>query len=171
MANEPNKHRSSVGHDGRSRAFAKPGEQTLLIHHDPNAPRVRDGMQERTSGNIARAGKPKAFHPVSVHKGMTAQQVAMAGVGGMGHGTAAPDASAANPLAPTTPGKVYKPAPASPGMRSRINNDNLAASMPGEHIARAAANAGNLNHELGRKILDEAFRASSADDRRAHGRE
>jgi hypothetical protein len=109
MAREPNKHRSSVGHDGRSKAFAKPGERTLAIHHDPNVARRGDkpdatahlmghrghptgavvgGRTVRTPGALdiqPRAGAPKAMHPVSIHNGMHSRQIAGAGVGGMGH--------------------------------------------------------------------------------------
>jgi hypothetical protein len=92
--------RSGAGHDGRSKAFVRPGERGLVVHHDPNVPRTHDGMQERASGNLARSGKPKAFHAVSVHKGMTDQQRAMAGVGGMGHATTIDGLPGSNPLNP-----------------------------------------------------------------------
>ena len=57
--------------------------------------------------NIARrGGVPKrSSAPAPIHSGMTRQQRDMAGVGGMGHGVSAPDASSANPLAPEPPGK------------------------------------------------------------------
>lgn len=169
MANEPNKHRSSVGHDGRSKAFAQPGEPTLAIHHDPNAPRVHDGMAERASGNIARAGKPKAFHPVSVHNGMTERQRDKLG---MGHAIgSAPDASAANPLDTTVPGKTFTPAAPVIGHRSRINNDDLHGGLPGVNAARASAKGGNLDHRLGAAIMDEALNVADAATRNRYGRE
>ena len=171
MANQADKHRSSVGHDGRSKAFAKPGEPTLLIHHDPNVARTADNMRDVTKSNLARDGAPKRLHPVAYHSGNTRQQIDMAGVGGMGHATKAPDASAANPLAPTVPGKTFAPAQPVPGQRSRIVNDKLGGSMPGENHARAATRGGNLDLALGKAVLDEAYAASSPDDRRAHARE
>lgn len=147
--------RSKIGnsHDGSHNAFAKPGEPTLKVHHDPNRPRVHDGMVERASGNIARAGAPKKFHPVSIHNGMTERQQALAG---MGHANAtAPDANPANPLSKEPQGKdfVGKSVPVVPGMKNRTT----------------AAHSGVDPQTLGRAILAEAFAASSADDRFAHG--
>src|ERR1700687_4711914 len=128
--------KSGNGLDGTSNAFAKPGEGVLIVHHDPNIARAQDRLHGDKS--IARDGAPKRFHPVSVHNGMTAQQQKMTG---MGHPVAgSPDASSANPLDPTTPGKRLTPVTKSPGMRSRTN---------------AAHSAMDL-HELGRCILDEA---------------
>jgi hypothetical protein len=116
MANEPNKHRSSVGHDGRSRAFAKAGERTLAIHHDPNIARQGDlpdataherhghrghpvgavvaGKTVRAPGALdiqPRSGAPKALHPVSLHNSTTPRQIAGMNAGGMAHPTALVD--------------------------------------------------------------------------------
>jgi hypothetical protein len=60
-------------------------------------------------GNIARDGCAKRCNDYSapeIHPGMSARSVAKAGLGGLSHPTAgAPDASSANPLDPTVPGK------------------------------------------------------------------
>lgn len=103
------------GHDGRSRAFAKPGEPSLAVHHDPQAARIGDnpdatahalghrghataavvnGKTVRAPGAIdvqPRAGAPKAMHPVSVHNGMHSRQIAGMNAGGMSHPTALVD--------------------------------------------------------------------------------
>lgn len=141
MAKEPEKHRSSVGRDGRSRAFAKPGERTLAVHHDPNIARRGDlpdatahamghrghpvgavvgGKTVRAPGALdiqPRAGAPKAMHPVSVHNGMHSRQIAGAGVGGMGHPGAVVDggqvttSAAAAPMADHYGGALPKSRP------------------------------------------------------------
>lgn len=76
---------SGVGHDGKSNAFARKGEPTLAVHHDPNIARQDD---HGVKGNLARDGAPKRMHPVSVHNGMTVNQQAGVNLGGMRHGTA-----------------------------------------------------------------------------------
>jgi hypothetical protein len=81
---------TGIGEDGKSRAFAKPGEPTLGVHHFSHG----DGDHVRghaVPGNIARDGAPKAVHGVPIHKSAKRQQIDMAGVGGMGHATAAID--------------------------------------------------------------------------------
>jgi hypothetical protein len=128
-----------VGADGLHNAFAKSGEPTLAVHHDPNEARKGD---HGVKGNIARDGAPKRMHPVSVHNGMTRQQSDAAGLGGMGHATAvidggqklATDAPAA-PLAHAYGGgipKVRNAAPVKPGMRSRTARDDLRSAIMGE---------------------------------------
>jgi hypothetical protein len=142
MAKEPHKHRSSVGHDGRSRAFARPGEPSLAVHHDPNIARRGDkadatahamGHRGHPTGGVVggqtvrnpgaldiqpRAGKPKAMHPVSLHNSATPRQIAAAGVGGMGHPGAVVDggqvttSSAAAPMADHYGGALPKSRPA-----------------------------------------------------------
>lgn len=133
-----------VGHDGAHNAFARQGEATLAVHHDPNAARKGDvGVK----GNIARDGAPKRMHPVSVHNGMTARQQSLKG---MQHANAsAPDANPASPLTKEPTGKPFvgKPVATTPGMRSRTTPHDPA---------------------LGKAILAEAFANSSADDRLAH---
>jgi len=121
-----------VGQDGSHNAFARKGEPTLAVHHDPNEARKGD---HGVKGNIARDGAPKRMHPVSVHNGMTRQQSDAAGIGGQGHATAvvsggqklATDAPAA-PLAHAY-GAVLKTRPAAqvvPGMRSRTSQHDPA---------------------------------------------
>lgn len=105
---------SGTAHDGTSNAFAKPGEATLAIHHDPNLARTGD---HGVKGNIARNGALKRMHPVSIHNGMTERQQALQG---MGHATAvAPDANPANPMSKEPQGKRLAPVAVSPAMRSR----------------------------------------------------
>jgi hypothetical protein len=113
-----------VSADGSHNAFAKRGEATLAVHHDPNEARKGD---HGVKGNIARDGKAKALHPVSVHNGMTRQQIDAAGIGGQGHATAV--VSGGQKLATDAPaplahayGAVLKDRPAAPikpGMRNR----------------------------------------------------
>ena len=76
---------SGVGHDGKSNAFARKGEPTLAVHHDPNVARQDD---HGVKGNLPRHGAPKRMHPVSVHNGMQDRQIAGVNLGGLGHGTA-----------------------------------------------------------------------------------
>jgi hypothetical protein len=165
MANEPHKNRSGVGHDGRSKAFAKPGEPALAIHHDPNIARQHD---RHMTDSVATRGKPKAMHPVALHNGMTAQQQKMTG---LGHPVAgAPDGSSSNPLDKTVPGKTFAPVAAYPGMRSR-SHDTAHGGRPGENHARNVGRGADSDaRDLGARILDEAFAASAPDDRMAHGR-
>ncbi len=96
--------KAGTGHDGKSRAFAKPGEKSLSVHHDPNAARAGDvGLAPHFMKPAAR----KALHPVAVHNGMHPRQIAAAGIGGMAHatgyvdegGTAIPNSAAAVPHA------------------------------------------------------------------------
>jgi len=140
------------GHDGRPKGVPDaPG-----MHGPANARATEHGGTD-----MARNGRGKAHNSVPAHGGMTAQQKAMAGVGGMGHGTSAPDASAANPLAPEAPGKRLSPPMAHPSMRSRIA-DTAHAGAPGENHAR---NKGMFDPRIGRQILAEA--ESAPDDRAA----
>ena len=122
-----------VGADGSHNAFAKSGEPTLAVHHDPNEARKGD---HGVKGNIARDGAPKRMHPVSIHNGMTERQQALAG---MGHANAtAPDANPASPLSKEPQGKAFigKPVPATPGMRSRTapHDPNLGAAILAEAL-------------------------------------
>jgi hypothetical protein len=84
-ANMTKRNTTGVGYDGKSNAFARKGEATLAVHHDPNVARQDD---HGVKGNLARDGAPKRMHPVSIHNGMTRNQQAGVNVGGMGHGTA-----------------------------------------------------------------------------------
>ena len=74
-----------VGADGSHNAFARKGEPTLAVHHDPNIARQND---HGIAPKFMKPAAPKRMHPVSVHNGMTGNQRAGVGVGGMGHGTA-----------------------------------------------------------------------------------
>lgn len=95
----------------------------------PFTPRVIEHIihnADPQNKTIARASTvpKKSYDPVAIHDGMTRQQQAMAGVGGMGHPVAgAPDAASANPLDPTVPGKNFPAVKLMPGMRSRTSPD------------------------------------------------
>ena len=112
--------KSGNGHDGASNAFAKSGEPTLAVHHDPNVARRGDvGVK----GHIARDGAPKRLHPVSLHNGATERQRALAG---MGHANAtAPDANPASPLSKEPQGKAFVGCgvAAHPGMSNTSRHD------------------------------------------------
>lgn len=131
-----------VGHDGKSNAFARPGEATLATHHEPNLARLGDNA----GAGLARAGAPKKLQPVSLHNGATEQQRKMTG---MGHPVAgAPDASSANPLDPTVPGKRLTPPRASWGQ----GIDLLAEQ--GRHVVDQSIDRSNDSQhpaKLGRK--------------------
>ena len=160
MANQIWKNKNGVDHSGKSKNLG-PGNPTLLVHHDANAARASDGATERASGNIARSGAPKAFHPTPIHSGMTQRQTDMLG---MGHSIgSAPDASAANPLDTTVVGKHLSPPMAHRSMRSRIN-DTPHSGAPGENFARNKG-AAAVDNFIGRQILAEAH--SAPDDRSA----
>ncbi len=144
--------KAGTGHDGKSRAFAKPGEATLSTHHDPNEARAGDvGLAPHFMKPAAR----KALHPVAVHNGMHPRQIAAAGIGGMAHatgyvdegGTAIPNSAAAVPHAYGSGiPKVRDAAPINPGMVSNVR----------PAFDKAA---------LGRALLDEALSGTA----RRHG--
>jgi hypothetical protein len=129
----------SPDHMGRKTPDSNPAP-ALSSSHGFNA----DQPYRGDTPNIARdAGRGKNVHPIKVHGGMTDRQAKGASLGGMGHPVAgSPDASSANPLDPTAPGKRLTRVTPSPGMRSRTN----------------AAHSGIDLHTLGRCILDEAVR-------------
>jgi hypothetical protein len=111
-----------VGLDGAHNAFARKGEATLAIHHDPGQARRGDMPGE----GLARNGAPKKLHPVSLHNSATPHQIAGVDAGGQGHAVAVVDggvkftsSSAAAPLASAYGGvlKVREAAPVKPGMR------------------------------------------------------
>lgn len=121
--------RSGVGHDGKPRALAQPGDKVLATHH--TAANVARGMEHQAAdGSIARTSStPKLHLDVPLHSGMTPMQQQLRG---MGHAVgSAPDASAANPLDPTTVSKCEKPLMTHPGM-TRQQND--AALFNGERV-------------------------------------
>jgi hypothetical protein len=75
--------------------------------------------------------------------------------------TNAADASGARPLDPTVPGKPHtQPRPA--GTDRHRSADALAGSVPGANVA---ASRREVDHALATKILDEAYRVGSDDDR------
>jgi hypothetical protein len=124
--------------------------------------------QQQTPNNIARKSTTgKHTHAnVPVHGGMVTRSRAT-GVFHMGaDALSRADASAANPLDKTAPGKTFAPAAPVIGQRSR-SHDTAHGGRPGEnHMANCGR---GCDHDLGARILDEAF-AASADDRMAHGR-
>jgi hypothetical protein len=155
-----------VGADGSHNAFAKRGEATLAVHHDPNEARKGD---HGVKGNIARDGAPKRMHPVSVHNGMTRQQSDAAGIGGMGHATAvvdggqklATDAPAA-PLEHAYGSGILKVRPAAqvvPGMRTRRGEIGPGNVIDGKNPAHEKAMTRNGNHDpaIGAAILASAL--------------
>jgi hypothetical protein len=96
--------KTGVGEDGRSRAFAKPGEKTLAVHHSPQEDEGREHRTGRPANELGsrghavgvvrdgksiypkpmvdiqpRYGAPKMHHPASIHNGMTRTQIASAG--------------------------------------------------------------------------------------------
>jgi hypothetical protein len=130
-----------VGLDGKHNAFARKGEATLAVHHDPNEARKGD---PGVKGNIARDGAPKRMHPVSIHNGMTERQQTLQG---MGHATALDSLSgqtvtpgktnsvpgwgngglrSGNPMAHAPASKNLKPVAVTPGMRSRTSQHDPA---------------------------------------------
>ena len=149
--------KAGTGHDGKSRAFAKPGEKSLSVHHDPNEARAGDvGVK----GNIARDGAPKALHPVSVHNGMTQHQQGGAGIGGQGHATATIDggqtvtsSAAAAPLQHAygkgIP-KVRDAAPPAFGMLDAHNRMRARGAYGGKPETAESIRA------IGQAVLDEA---------------
>jgi hypothetical protein len=139
--------KTGIGADGTMNAAARSGEVTHDVHHTPALAR---GMEAQTHTRATLGKPPKAKgYAVSIHNGMTERQQALKG---MQHANAtAPDANPASPLSKEPQGKPFigKSVPPSPGMRSRTSATNLDA--------------------LGKAVLAEAFAASSADDRTAHG--
>jgi hypothetical protein len=118
---------TGVGHDGRSRAFAKPGEKTLAVHHSPQDARADDGGYHQSGrpanhlGSRGHAvgfvsdgkshypkpaldvqpmqGKPKAMHPVSLGNYNTPTQIASAGKEFAGPGLSHPSSTGGAALA------------------------------------------------------------------------
>jgi hypothetical protein len=96
----------------------------------------------RASTVPKRSGSPPPIHP-----GMTSKQVAGMNAGGLSHPLGSvPDASSANPLDPTVPGKNLQPVKLAPGMRNRTSPGGTQA-----HLA------------LGKAIMDEALRGAPGD--------
>jgi hypothetical protein len=113
-----------VGADGSHNAFAKAGEPTLAIHHDPNVARATDHLHGDKS--IARNGAPKRMHPVSVHSGMHRTTGTNDGAPKTEMLSGIPDASSPLACDPTKPGKTFAPVKATPGMRSRTSQHDAA---------------------------------------------
>lgn len=139
-------------HLARATPDNRPGKSLNRSHGLAASQAARHGDKP----NIARdAGRSKDVFDLKIHGGMTERQVAMAGVGGMGHGVmldgGEPSAAAA-PLAHAYGGQVPKvrdAAPAKPGMRSRTGgiarslDDNTLTDL-GRAIKDQAANGGRL---------------------------
>jgi hypothetical protein len=144
------KGQSTIGldHSGRTK-----GTVDQPIHHTP-ALGADAFAGQAVKGNLARDGAPKAHHAVPLHGGATEQQRKMTGMGHPIHG--APDASSANPLDPTVPGKRLSAPAASYGQRSRTAGaDEITPHAPG---AAHRAKHGNVDFELGVAMLREAER-------------
>ena len=118
---------TGIGRDGRSNAFAKPGERTFVAHHNPMDARQGDkpgepahalghrghpvgavvgGETVRAPGALdiqPRQGAPKALHPVPYHVSTTARQIAGSGRGGMGHPGAVVDGGQVTTFAAAAP--------------------------------------------------------------------
>jgi hypothetical protein len=128
---------------------AKPGfyagskDAHLTVHHDPQRARGVENLE--TPNNIARKGAAKNLHPVSHSWGNTEQQVAMAGVGGLGHATSTaqvPDANPPNPLAKEPRGKVLKDVEIKPGMKSQSPTPLSMHKLLGAAILAQAVKSG-----------------------------
>jgi len=123
--------------------YAKPSENGLSVHHDPQLARGIEHLQ--TPNNIARKGAAKNLHPVSHSWGNTEQQVAMAGVGGLGHATSTaqvPDANPANPMAKEPRGKVLKDVEIKSGMKSQSPTPTSMHKLLGAAILAQAVKSG-----------------------------
>jgi hypothetical protein len=145
------------GHDGgpKDGFLAEPGEPGLSVHHDPNDARVGDDMSNHPS--IARRAGAKRLTPVPTHNAMItkSRRTGEHFVGVGGDGISAYDANpGTNPLGGAPRGKDLKPVAISPGMKSQSIKGPLTND---EHFA------------LGKKVLNQAGDASSANDRAALG--
>lgn len=148
-----NRYAIGVDHSGKPRGIARPGEATLEVHHSPNAPRVHEGMEEQQHTSRARRSTTgKQFADVAPHKGMTRQQINMAGVGGMGHATSIDGVLGSNPLAADPLPKRTTDLVVKPGMRNRVKVDGAFHGPPG------------LAHALGQTHDHTADLRSIADD-------
>jgi hypothetical protein len=138
--------RTGVGHDGKPRGLARPGDKVLSTHHA--APVARGMEHQAADGSIARTGTTGKIQPdTPIHSGMTPMQQQLRG---MGHAVgSAPDASAANPLDPTVPGKRMSPTMVHPGMTWQ---QNFNATLNGEDIFAEALDCAEPDHpaKLGR---------------------
>lgn len=107
--------KAGTDHSGTNRAFAKPGEASLAVHHDPQAARAGDvGI----APHFMKPAAPKRLTPVAVHNGQTTRS--RDGGLHLGGHAASYDANPANPLNAGPPrGKRLSPVQASPGMKSR----------------------------------------------------
>lgn len=169
-----------VGHDGKSRAFAQPGERTLAIHHAPGEARQHDkpdatahalGHRGHPTATVVagktirdpraldiqpRAGAPKAMHPVAPHVSTTPRQLAAAGKGGLGHATAAV----------TDGGQTIATSAAAAPLRHAYGS--IEKRRPDAKPAWGMK--GVVDHEEGRSVWTEGLYGSSGNDRQAHGR-
>ena len=148
------------GHDGGPKPgfYAKPGEAGLVSH--PHSLPKAGGMEEVTAvkATLGKAPKIKRAYtdPVPMHNGPTAKSRR---TGEHFHGLSGQDLSrydanpGDDPLAGAPRGKVLTPVALSPGMKSRTS----------------PALTNELHFARGKKMLDQAGDASSANDRQALG--
>lgn len=145
---------TSIGldHDGRARA-------AVPVHPGQTNPNDRShehvANRRINGGNVARdGGAPKAHAPVPAHGGMHSRTRDGQHVQGMTQTTLAnaPDASGVRPLDPTVPGKVFALPQPVIGQRSR--SDEVGPEPVGAGHRR---NVGNLDHALGRAIIEDAL--------------
>lgn len=102
---------------------------------------------------LAREGTTHKQSQIAVHAGANKDMRALSG--------------SFDPTTPVPQGKRTSPVVAHPSMRSR-NDDTLSSEAPGTAHARAKSTPDVL-HLWGKKVLDEALKGSSVDDRRALG--
>jgi hypothetical protein len=178
--------RSKIGvdHTGKSRAFAQPGEKTLAVHHDPGLARQHDkpdatahllGHRGHPTATVVdgktvrdprvldiqpRAGAPKALHPVAPHVSTTPRQLAAAGKGGMGHGTAAV----------TDGGQTITTDAAAAPMQDHYGGALPKNHQPAKPSWGVPGGMGQgVDHDAAHKIAVEALVNSAPDDRSAYG--
>jgi hypothetical protein len=125
--------RTGLDHEGKPRALAQPGDKVLGTHH--TAANIARGQEhQQTEDTIARKSSTMKVHlDVPIHSGMTPMQQQLKG---MGHAVgSAPDASSANPLDPTAPGKCEKPLMVHPSM---TRQQQTSAIFNGEKVLSEA---------------------------------
>lgn len=139
--------RVGVGHDGKPRALARPGDKVLDTHH--TAAPSRGLEHQQTDDTLPRKSTTGKIQPnVPIHSGMSRMQQQLKG---MGHAIgSAPDAGAADPLAPTVPGKRMSPTTVHPSM---TRQQHFTATFNGEDILAEALAVAEPDHpaKLGRR--------------------
>lgn len=137
---------AGVDENGKPRALARPGEAILATHHTPA--HVARGMEhQKTPNTIAQKSSTAKMHlDVPIYNAMTPMQQQLRG---MGHAVgSAPDASAANPLDPTVPGKRLSP----PAIHPSMAGGSRAVTLNAGDVMREAYEAAEPDHpqNLGR---------------------